>query len=163
MCECVCVCVCVCVCAQSLSHVWLFATPWIAGIQAPLSMGFSRQEYWVGPQAILQGVFPTQGLNSCLLHLLHRQADSFPLHHLASWSCCSPWVAESDMTEWLNWTLGKPCLRLKWNISKSSFFSLKIEMRNDTFTSTCLLLSSEMWRHTHTLVNLWCWKVHWFW
>ena len=28
------------------SHVWLFATPWTAAHQAPLSMGFSRQEYW---------------------------------------------------------------------------------------------------------------------
>ena len=28
--------------------VWLGATPWIAAHQAPLSMGFSRQEYWSG-------------------------------------------------------------------------------------------------------------------
>ena len=33
---------------KSLSHVWLFLTPWTAGYQAPLSMGFSRQEYWSG-------------------------------------------------------------------------------------------------------------------
>ena len=33
---------------QSLSHVRLFATPWTAAYQAPLSMGFSRQEYWSG-------------------------------------------------------------------------------------------------------------------
>ena len=30
---------------KSLSHVWLFANPWAAAYQAPLSMGFSRQEY----------------------------------------------------------------------------------------------------------------------
>ena len=29
-----------------LSHVRLFVTPWTAAYQAPLSMGFSRQEYW---------------------------------------------------------------------------------------------------------------------
>ena len=29
-----------------LSHVWLFATPWTVACQTPLSMGFSRQEYW---------------------------------------------------------------------------------------------------------------------
>ena len=28
------------------SHVQLFATPWIVAHQAPLSIGFSRQEYW---------------------------------------------------------------------------------------------------------------------
>jgi len=31
-----------------LSRVQLFATPWTAAYQAPLSMGFSRQEYWSG-------------------------------------------------------------------------------------------------------------------
>ena len=33
---------------KSLSRVWLVATPWTAAFQAPLSMGFSRQEYWSG-------------------------------------------------------------------------------------------------------------------
>ena len=42
------VCVCVCVCSQLLSPVQLFATPWTVACQAPLSMGFSRQEYWSG-------------------------------------------------------------------------------------------------------------------
>jgi len=41
-----------------LSRVWLLATPWTAAYRAPLSMGFSRQEYWSGlpfpsPQLIL--------------------------------------------------------------------------------------------------------------
>ena len=33
---------------KSLSHVRLLVTPWIAAYQAPLSTGFSRQEYWSG-------------------------------------------------------------------------------------------------------------------
>ena len=33
---------------KSLSRVWLLATPWTAAYQAPLSMGFSGQEYWSG-------------------------------------------------------------------------------------------------------------------
>ena len=33
---------------KSLSRVRLFSTPWTAVYQAPLSMGFSRQEYWSG-------------------------------------------------------------------------------------------------------------------
>ena len=32
--------------AQLLSHVWLFATPWTVAHQVPLSMEFSRQEYY---------------------------------------------------------------------------------------------------------------------
>ena len=44
-----CVCVCVCMCVLShISFVQLFATPWTVAHQAPLSMGFSRQEYWSG-------------------------------------------------------------------------------------------------------------------
>ena len=31
-----------------LSNVWVFLTPWTVAYQAPLSMGFSRQEYWSG-------------------------------------------------------------------------------------------------------------------
>ena len=30
------------------SHIWLFVTPWTIAHQAPLFMGFSRQEYWSG-------------------------------------------------------------------------------------------------------------------
>ena len=33
----------------------------------------------VGCHDLLQGIFPTQRLNLCLLHLLHWQADSLPL------------------------------------------------------------------------------------
>ena len=33
-------------CSQLHSHVRLFATPWPVALQAPLSMEFSRQEYW---------------------------------------------------------------------------------------------------------------------
>ena len=32
--------------SDDLSHVQLFGTPWTVANQAPLSMGFSRQEYW---------------------------------------------------------------------------------------------------------------------
>ena len=33
---------------KSLSHARLLVTPWTGAYQAPLSMGFSRQEYWSG-------------------------------------------------------------------------------------------------------------------
>ena len=37
-----------CIGRDILSHARLFETPWTAAHQAPLSMGFSRQEYWSG-------------------------------------------------------------------------------------------------------------------
>ena len=49
----------VCVHAQLLSHVWLFATQWTVACQAPLSMGFSRQEHWTGLPFLPPGAFPT--------------------------------------------------------------------------------------------------------
>ena len=52
--------------------------------QAPLSMGFSRQEYWRSYHALLQGIFLTQGLSCHLLCLLHWQVVSLPLVHLGS-------------------------------------------------------------------------------
>ena len=52
----------------TLNHVRLFAPPWTVAVQAPLSVGFSRQEYWSGCHFLLQGIFPTQGSNPCLLH-----------------------------------------------------------------------------------------------
>ena len=45
---CLCICVCVCMHAHMLSCTWLFATPWTITHQAPLSVGFPRQEYWRG-------------------------------------------------------------------------------------------------------------------
>ena len=75
------VCVCVCVCVM-LSCVQLFTTPWAVACQALLSMGFSRKEYWMGCHFLLQGIFPTQGLNTCLLHLLHSHMDSLPFCHI---------------------------------------------------------------------------------
>ena len=55
-----------------------FAAPWTVAHQAPLSMVFSRQEYWGRLPFPPQGIFLTQGWNLCLLHW---QADSLPLSH----------------------------------------------------------------------------------
>ena len=59
------------VCMCMLSHfncVQVFATPWTVVHQAPLSMGFSGQEYGTAYYFLLQGIFLTQGLKVCLLH-----------------------------------------------------------------------------------------------
>ena len=53
---------CVCMSAQSLSRVQLFATPWTVAFQAPLSMGFPRQEYWSGLPFLSPGDLPNPGI-----------------------------------------------------------------------------------------------------
>ena len=47
---------------KSLSHVQLFATPWTVACQAPLSMGFSGQEYWLPFPS--SGDLPNPGIKS---------------------------------------------------------------------------------------------------
>ena len=63
------------------SLVQLFDTPWTVACQAPLSMEFSRSEYWSGypfpppgdlpfsrGSSLFQGIFPTQRSNPGILH-----------------------------------------------------------------------------------------------
>ena len=55
---------------KSLSRVWPSATPWTAAHQAPLSMGFSRQEYWSGvTPPSPKGSIPTLKSSSLLIWL----------------------------------------------------------------------------------------------
>ena len=61
---------------QSLSRVQLFVTLWTIARQSPLSMGFSRQEYWSGLPISPSGIFLIQGSN-----LTGRQI----LYHCATW------------------------------------------------------------------------------
>ena len=49
-------------------NIPIWRTPWTIAYQAPLSMEFSRQEYWSGRHSLFQGIFPTQGLNLGLPH-----------------------------------------------------------------------------------------------
>ena len=67
------------VCVLSRSFVSDSATAWTAARQAPLSMGFSRQECWSGLPFPPPGDLPQPGIELCLLHW---QADSLPLSHL---------------------------------------------------------------------------------
>ena len=70
------------VCVLSRSVVSrLFATPWTVAHQAPLSVGFSRQEDQGGLPCPPPGDLPDPGIKPCLLHW---QADSLPLSHQGS-------------------------------------------------------------------------------
>ena len=66
---------------KSFSRVRLFATLCTVAHQAPLSMGFSRQEYWRGLPFPSPGDLPDQGWNPGVLHC--RQTLE-PLH----WKQC---------------------------------------------------------------------------
>ena len=55
-----------------LCCVQLFAIPWTVARQAPLSMGFSRQEYWSGLPFPPPGDLPDTGIKSVSLALVDR-------------------------------------------------------------------------------------------
>ena len=68
-----------CVCMYVLSCVWLFVTLWTVAHQTPLSVEFSRQEYWSALSFLPPGDLPNPGVKPVSLCLLHWQVDSLPL------------------------------------------------------------------------------------
>ena len=52
------------------SHVQLFVTPWTVALQAPLSIGFFRQEYWSGLPCTSPGKLPDSGVKPNRTHEL---------------------------------------------------------------------------------------------
>ena len=64
-------------CLTRFSCVWLFATLWTIACQVPLSMGFSRQEYWSGLPC--PPPWETSWPRKSNPHLMHWQVGSLPL------------------------------------------------------------------------------------
>ena len=98
----VCVCVCVCERAHTLSYfscVRLFATLWTVAHQIPLSMGFSRQEWWSGLLFPPSVDLPDPGIEPVAPEL---QAVSLPL---------SPWEAPDVL-----------CLSIKFSLCTAPHF-----------------------------------------
>ena len=84
ICVCVCVCahVCTCMCVFShFIHVWLFVTLWIVAHRFPLSMGFSRQEYWSGLPYPSLGDLPNSGIEPESPESPALKAEPFTLSH----------------------------------------------------------------------------------
>ena len=63
--------------AEFLIHVQFFATPWTVAHQAPLSMGFFKQEYW-SRLSCPPGDLPDPGIEPSSLVSPALQADSLP-------------------------------------------------------------------------------------
>ena len=79
-------------CACRLNHfscVWLFATLWIVAHQAPLFMGFSRQEYWSGLPSPSPGDLPNSGIRpgspALQLDSLRAEQPGKPHNEIVIW------------------------------------------------------------------------------
>ena len=93
-------------CAHSgnFSHLQLFVTPYTVAHWAPLSMGFSRQEFWSGLPCPPPGDLPNPGINLDFLHCRRfftakplGKADNFLAHlerHIASFVSLSTWFPD---------------------------------------------------------------------
>ena len=82
-------------CACVLSRVQLFATPWTVAQQAPLSMGFPRQEYWSGLPFPPPGDLPHPETKPTS-HMSPALASGF---FLTSTSCEVPYAGEAPETD----------------------------------------------------------------
>ena len=82
-----------------LSHVWLFVTPWTVTHQSPLTMGFSRQEYWSGLPCPPPRDLPDPGI----------KPESLTSPALAGWFFTTSATCEAQ------WTTNPPLLSWIWN------------------------------------------------
>ena len=84
-----------------LSHfscVRLFVTLWITACQTPLSMGFSRQEYWSGLQFPAPGDLPNPGIEPCVSCIGRKT-----LYHWAAWETALPFLFLYALTAFSKW------------------------------------------------------------
>ena len=75
---------------SSFSPVQLCATPWTVAHQAPLSMGFSRQEYWSGLPCYPPGDLPDPGIKPISLKS-SALANGFFTTSITSFLCIHLW------------------------------------------------------------------------
>ena len=73
-----------CAVLSCFSCVQLFVTLWTVCLQAPLSMGFSKQEYWSGLPCPPPGDFPNPGIKPASPTSPALPVDSLPLSHQGS-------------------------------------------------------------------------------
>ena len=76
------------------SYVRLFATSWAVAHQAPLSMGFSRQEYWSGLPCPPPGDLPDSGIEVASL--------TFPALAGSFFTFSAPWEGHRAAYSYLN-------------------------------------------------------------
>ena len=140
-------------------HVRLFATPWTVAHQTPLSMGFSRQEYWSGLPYPPPGDLPNPGVKprspSLQVDFLPSEPPGNPrvLKNYAKSTLLMPykwnnktWMTEHLFTTWLTEYLS-PLLRHR--AQKKRFLSKYYSLL------TMHLVTQELWWKCMTsLINV---------
>ena len=122
---------CVCICifhvlqymvVQSLGRVQLFVTPWTLACQAPLSVGFSRQEYWSGQPFPSPDDLSHLGIESGSPAL---QADSLPIEPPGKpyYNICAVLSCSVVSSSWRPHGLQLGGLLCPWGFARQEYWS----------------------------------------
>ena len=140
------------------SHVWLFVTLWTVAHQAPLPVGFSRQEYWSGLPCSPPGDLPNPGVESVSLlspalaggfFTTSTTWEAFWFHRRAYSSIFFP-LAQLGIFIAFQWNKGTSFSYKKK--SQSSYLEHCLLMRKSPAISLCLFL--ELNSHAHLVWKL---------
>ena len=116
-----------------LSHVQLFVTPWSIDSQTPLPIEFSRPENSSGlPFAISSSrgsSWPRDRTHPLILHLLHWQVISLPLHHVGTPmaldnDCIRSCIPIGKFSKYNIRVISDSCIHLYLFLSQASSFQL---------------------------------------
>ena len=110
---------------KSLSCVRLLVTPWTAAYQAPLSMGFSRRDYWSGLPCPPPGDLPDPRIEPASLTSPALVGRFFTTS--TTWSTCDHFVHEYAMKDFLSYS---PCMIqdapfIPWQLLSSSLVYIR--------------------------------------
>ena len=126
------------------SCVQLFVTLWTVAGQAPLSMGFFRQEYWSGLLCPPPGDLPDPGIK---LGSPSWQADSLPLSHLGNGEGNGTPIQSSCLENLMDGGV--------WWAAVHGVAKSRTRLSNFTFTFCFHALEKEMATHSSVLV----WRI----
>ena len=160
--------------AQSLSYVWLFATPWTIAHQAPLSRVFPRQEYWSGLPFPPPGDLPDPDIEPASLALAGRFFTAKPpgkphktyisLSFFLIWVCTSParhscswspFILVYKLVSHLVFFVNTPCYNVFFFPLFSDFSKLELtRMTFHIFLRSVHLLSVFKWLFVFVLCLL---------
>ena len=146
-----------CCMLSCFSHVQLFVTLWTVAHHAPLSMGFSRQEYWSGlpcppprdlpdpgiesssltSPALTGGFFTTSRLGSPITYIRSKTVASNPLHTPLHYSSVSD-ISSIHCTICSIQCKHETCCRLLWGRKRKIITFSVLSLRTSAQKLTCL-------------------------
>ena len=148
------------VCTLSrFTPVWLCVTLWTAVCQVPLSLEFSRQEYWSGLPCPSPGDLRTHGLNMHLLHCMHPALTGSAS---VTWEAHGTWPKKKKIIQAIKTNhpifLGLSPTETAHTPHCSVCFTLGC---SHLLSSPCLRVSLAFWDRLRCLWNVYCSKeVH---